>query len=126
MNSSLACTCILVKSNISRQCLIKFLNEVSSSALRGYLGLAEVYDGNANKKKSDLIEMIVYGCINGKLKNKVVEDISHNRALTILCEYKICFKTLPRYGNMGLRKKDIKPYVENKNNEKSVVKIPLE
>ena len=53
--------------------------------------------------------MIVYGCINGKLKNKVVEDISHNRALTILCEYKICFKTLPRYGNMGLRKKDIKP-----------------
>ena len=70
--------------------------------------------------------MIVYGCINGKLKNKVVEDISHNRALTILCEYKICFKTLPRYGNMGLRKKDIKPYVENKNNEKSVVKIPLE
>ena len=109
MNSSLACTGILVKSNISRQCLIKFLNELSSSALRVYLGLAEVYDGNANKKKSDLIEMIVYGCINGKLKNKVVEDISHNRALTILCEYKICFKTLPRYGNMGLRKKDIKP-----------------
>ena len=70
--------------------------------------------------------MIVYGCINGKLKNKVVEDISHNRALTILCEYKICFKTLPRYGNMGLRKKDIKPYVENKSSEKSAVKIPLE
>ena len=49
MNSSLACIGILVKSNISRQCLIKFLNEVSSRALRGYLGFADVYDGNANK-----------------------------------------------------------------------------
>ena len=126
MNSSLACIGILVKSNISRQCLIKFLNEVSSSALRGYLGLAEVYDGNANKKKSDLIEMIVYGCINGKLKNKVVEDISHNRALTILREYKISIKTLPGHGNMGLRKKDIKTCVENKSSEKLPVKITLE
>ena len=69
MNSSLACIGILVKSNISRKCLINFLNRVSSNALRVYLGLAEVYDGNANKKKSDLIEMIVYGCMNGKLKN---------------------------------------------------------
>ena len=69
MNSSLVCIGILVKSNISRKCLINFLNRVSSNALRVYLGLAEVYDGNANKKKSDLIEMIVYGCMNGKLKN---------------------------------------------------------
>ena len=51
MSSSLACIGILVKSNISRQWLIKFLNEVSNSALRGYLGLSEVYDGNANKKR---------------------------------------------------------------------------
>ena len=70
--------------------------------------------------------MIVYRCINGKLKNKVVEDISHNRALTILFEYRISIKTPPGRGNMGLRKKDIKPYVENKNNEKLAVKIPLE
>ena len=69
MNSSLACIGILVKSNINKKCLINFLNRVSSSVLRAYLGLAEVYDGNANKKKSDLIEMIVYGCMNGKLKN---------------------------------------------------------
>ena len=53
--------------------------------------------------------MIVYGCINGKLKYKVVEDISHKRSLTILREYKISIKTLLGYGNMGLRKKDIKP-----------------
>ena len=51
MNSSLACIGILVKSKISSRCLISFLNGVSSRALRAYLGLAEVYDGNANKKR---------------------------------------------------------------------------
>ena len=101
MNSSLVCIGILVKSNISRLCLINFLNRVSSNALRAYLGLAEVYDGNANKKKSDLIEMIVYGCMNGKLKNKVVDEISVKRAYTILRENNINFKSLPGYGNMG-------------------------
>ena len=126
MNSSLVCIGILVKSNISRQCLINFLNRVSSSELRAYLGLAEVYDGNANKKKSDLIEMIVYGCMNGKLKNKVVEEISVKRAYTILRENNINIKSLPGHGNMGLRKKDIKPYVENNSNEKLSVNIPLE
>ena len=126
MNSSLVCIGILVKSNISRLCLINFLNRVSSNALRAYLGLAEVYDGNANKKKIDLIEMIVYGCMNGKLKNKVVDEISVKRAHTILTENNINFKSLPGYGNKGLRKKDIKPYVENKSNEKSSVNIPLE
>ena len=126
MNSSLVCIGILVKSNISKLCLIKFFNDASSRALRAYLGLAEVYDGNANKKKSDLIEMIVYGCMNGKLKNKVVDEISVKRVHTILRENNINFKSLPGYGNMGLRKKDIKPYVENESNEKSSVNIPLQ
>ena len=126
MNSSLVCIGILLKSNISKHCLINFLNRVSSSALRAYLGLADVYNGNANKKKSDLIEMIIYGCMNGKLKNKIVDEISVKNAHTILRENKINLKSLPGYGNMGLRKKDIKPYVENKSNEKLSVNIPLE
>ena len=126
MSSSLVCIGILVKSNISKLCLIKFLNDVSSRALRAYLGLAEVYDGNANKKKSDLIEMIVYGCMNGKLKNKVVDEISVKRAYTILRENNINIKSLPGYGNMGLRKKDIKPYVENKSDSQTEVNTPLE
>ena len=126
MNSSLACIGILVKSKISRRCLINFLNGVSNRALRAYLGLAEVYDGNANKKKSDLIEMIVYGCMNGKLKNKVVDEISVKRAYTILRENNINIKSLSGYGNMGLRKNDIKTYVENKSDSKIAVNIPLE
>ena len=81
MHSSFTWISILVKSNISRQCLIDFLNEVSSQSLRYYLKLPNIYDSNCNKKKSDLIEMIIYGCINGKLKTKRIEDISINKAL---------------------------------------------
>ena len=125
MNSSLVCIGILVKSNTRKQCLINSLNQASSVALRNYLGAAEVYDGNANKKKSDLIEMIVHGCMNGKLKNKVVEEISVKRAYNILRENNVNIKSLPGYGNMGLKQKDIEPYVENKSNEKLSVNIPL-
>ena len=70
MNSSFTAISILVKSSISRQCLINFWNGVSSQSLRGYLKLANIYDGNSNKKKSDLIEMINYGCITNKLNKK--------------------------------------------------------
>ena len=126
MNSSLVCIGIIVKSNISKLCLINFLNDVSSLVLGAYLGLSEVSDGNANKKKSGLIEIIVYGCMNGKLKNKVVDEISVKRAYTILRENNINIKSLPGYGNMGLRKKDIKPYVENKSDGKSSINIPFE
>ena len=126
MNSSLVCIGKLVQSNISKHCLINFLNRVSSSESRAYLGLAEVYDGNANKKKSDLIEMIVYGCMKGNLKNKVVDEISVKRAYTILRENNINIKSLPGYGKMGLGKKDIKTYEENKSDSKTAVNIPLE
>ena len=84
MISSLVSIGILVKSSIGRRSLINFLNRVSCNALRTYLGLPEVYDGNANKKNSDLTEIIVYSCINGKLKNKVVDEISVKSAYTIL------------------------------------------
>ena len=69
MNSSFLCISTLVKSNIPENSLINLLNEVIIQSLKNYLRLANVYDGNANKKKSDLIEMIIYGCMNGKLKN---------------------------------------------------------
>ena len=69
MNSSFLCISTLVKSNIPENSLINLLNEVIIQSLKNYLRLANVYDGYANKKKSDLIEMIIYGCMNGKLKN---------------------------------------------------------
>ena len=94
--------------------MINFLNEVSTKSLRDYLRLASIYDGNSNKKKSDLIEMIIYGCINGKLNNnKNIDDISTNKAHNILKENDIVIKSLPGYGIIIKRKKDIKPYIEN-------------
>ena len=110
MNSSLVAISILVKYKISRQFLIYFFTEVSSQSLRSYLRLANIYDGNCNKKKTDLIEMIVYGCITDKLSKKRIEDISLNKAYTILKEKDISVKSLPGYGNLVLRKKDIKTY----------------
>ena len=38
------------------------------------------------------------------------DDISNNTANSILKEKDICIKSLPGYGNLGLRKRDIKPY----------------
>ena len=59
MNSSLVCISIFVKSKLSKNCLINYLNEMLSQSLRSYLRLANIYDGNCNKKKNDLIEMII-------------------------------------------------------------------
>ena len=64
--------------------------------------------------------------MNGKLKNKAVDEISVKKAYTILRENNITIKSLPGYDNMGLRKKDIKPYVENKSDGKPSVNIPFE
>ena len=65
------------------------------------------------KKKSGLIEMIIYGCMNGKLNHKNIDYISANKAHSILKENDIVIKTLLGYRNINKRKKDIKPYIEN-------------
>ena len=83
---------------------------ISSQSLRAYLKLANIYDGNSNKKKIDLVEMIVYGCMINKISKEPIKDISMNRALNILKEHDISIKSLPRYGNIGTKRKDIKPY----------------
>ena len=112
MNSSFVCINILVKSKLPKNCLINHLNEVSSQSLRSYLRLSNIYDGNSNKN-FDLIEMIIYGWMNGKLKNTCFDDITNKRVSTILKEKDISIKSLPGYGHLGLKKRDIKSYVEN-------------
>ena len=100
MNSSFLCKSILVKSKILKNCLINYLNEVSNQSLRTYLRLANIYDGCSNKRKSDLIEMIIYGCMNGNLRSKTFDDISNNKVNTILKEKDINIKSLHGYGNL--------------------------
>ena len=50
--------------------------------------------------------MIIYGCKNGKLKDKIFDDISISNAYTTLKEKNIYTKTLPGNGNLGLKKKE--------------------
>ena len=111
MNSSFVSICVLMKSNLGERCLINTLMNMSSQALRFYLKHANIYDVNSNKKKADLLEMIVYGRITNQISKEPVKDITSNKVNNILREKNILIKSLPSYGNIGLRKKDIKPHV---------------
>ena len=70
--------------------------------------LADIYKGHGTKKKTEIIEMIIYGCITNKLNKEEIEDISINHAKQILNKNAISIKSLPGHGNSGLKKKDIK------------------
>ena len=67
MNSSFVAISTVIKSNTGEQCLINILMNISTQSLRDYLKCANSYEGNTSKKKTDLIEMIVYGCVTDKL-----------------------------------------------------------
>ena len=56
--------------------------------------------------------MILYGCITDELNKKVIEDISTKQANQILNKNKIIVKSLPGYGNVELKKNELKPYVK--------------
>ena len=81
---------------------------ISTQSLRDYLKCANSYEGNTSKQKTDLIEMIVYGCVTDKLNEERVKDISAKQANQILNKSNIVVKSLPGYGNAELKRKDIK------------------
>ena len=107
MNSSLACISIFVKSNIGKKCLINSLMNMSNEALTEYLELANVYKSNSSKKKTDLVEMIVYGHMNDKISKFDIKDISIDTAKKILSDNNIGIKSLPGYRNSGFKRKEI-------------------
>ena len=104
MNSTFAVISTLVKSNIEKKCLSNFLINVSTKALRDYLECANIYKGTSPKKKTNLIEMIIYGCITKKLNKKDLEDISIKQANQVLSKKNIKVKSLPGYENIDLKK----------------------
>ena len=81
---------------------------VSNQGLRDYLKLTNIYKGDAIKKKTGIIEMIIYGCTTNKLNKKEIEDLSTNRARKMLKANGINLKSLPGYGNARSKKKDMK------------------
>ena len=88
--------------------------KVSTRGLKDYLECASIYKGTSPKKKTDLIEMVVYGYMNGTLNKKDIEDISIKQANQILNKSNITIDSLPGYGNMGLKKKEIKSHIKEK------------
>ena len=114
MNSAFVVISTLIKSNIGEKCIINFLMNISAQALRDYLECANIYNRTSPKKKTDLIEMIIYGCIIEKLNKKEIEDISIKQVNQILNKSNIIVKSLPGYRDARLRKKEIKPYVKEK------------
>ena len=111
MNSSLVAISTLVKSNIGEKCLINVLINISTQALKEYLKCENISKENASKRKTDLVEMIAYGCIIDKLNKRVLEDILTKQANQILNEKGPMVKSLPGHGNAKLKKKYIKPYI---------------
>ena len=119
MNSTFAVISTLIKSNIEEKYLINFLMNVSTKALKDYLECASIYKGTSPKKKTDLIEMIVYGCMSGTLNKKDLKDITIKEAKQILNKNSITINSLPGHGNMGLKKKEIKSQIK----EKTFIKV---
>ena len=74
----------LARSNIGEKCLINILINISTQALKDYLKCSNIYKGNASKKKTNLVEMIVYGSITDVLNKNGIEDISAIQANQIL------------------------------------------
>ena len=106
MHWSFVAIATLVKTNLGEKGLINILMNISSKALRDYLECVKIYKGAPSKKKTDLVEIIVYGHID-KINKIGVEDISKKEANQILRQNKILVKSLPGYGNIGLKKKEI-------------------
>ena len=79
MNSTFAVISTLIKSNIEEKCFIKFLMNVPTKGLKDCLQCTSIYKGTSPKKKTNLIQMFVYGCMTEKLNEKDLEDISINK-----------------------------------------------
>ena len=108
MNSTFAVINTLVKSNIGEKCRIIFLMNVSANRLKDYLECTSSYKGTSPKKRTDLIEMIVHGCMTGTLNKKDLKYITIKEAKQILNKNNITINSQPGHGNMGLKKKEIK------------------
>ena len=107
MNSTFVMMSMLVKSNIGESCLINALMNISSEVLENYLDMANIYSGKSSKKKTQLVEMIIYGCITNTINRNEMKDISTKDLNRLLKEQKILVKSLPGHGNKGLKKRNI-------------------
>ena len=95
---------ILVKSTLGEKCLINALMNVSIEALENYLEMANIYSGKSAKKRTHLVEMVIYGCITNTIVKANINDIPTKELNRLLKEHKILVKSLPGHGNKRLKK----------------------
>ena len=96
-----------------------FCNECVIDRIKRLFRICIYYEGTSPKKKTDLIEMIVDGCMTRTLNKKDLEDIPIKQAKQILNKNNITVDSLPGYGNMRLKKKEIKSQIK----EKAFIKV---
>ena len=82
--------------------------------------MCKIYKGASSKKKTNLVEMIVYGHITKKINKMNSVDISKTERNQILKQNEINVRLLPRHGNVGRRRQYI---VASTNNGKCVIRI---
>ena len=87
---------------------------VSTKGLKDCLECASIYKGASPKKKTDLVEMIVYGYMSETLNKKDLKGIKIKEAKQILHKNSIKINSLPGHGNMGLKKKEIKSQIKER------------
>ena len=104
MNSSFVAISTLINNDIGEKCPINV----------DYLECTNTYKADSPKKKTDVIEKIVYGCITNKLNQEIMEVVSTKQANQILSKNQIIVKSLSGYRNAELKKIETKPYVKEK------------
>ena len=96
---------------------------MSNESLMKYLKLANVYKSNSSKKKTGLVEMFVYRHMNGKISKSDIKDISIDTAKKKLNDNNIYIKSLPGYGNSGLKRKEITANIKK---DKTLINVQKE
>ena len=79
MHSSFVAISTLVTSNLGERCLINILMNIWSESLRYYLEYGKIYKSISSKKKTDLVEMVVYGCVTDKINKMGLQDITKKK-----------------------------------------------
>ena len=96
---------------------------MSNESLMKYLKLANVYKSNSSKEKTGLVEMFVYRHMNGKISKSDIKDISIDTAKKKLNDNNIYIKSLPGYGNSGLKRKEITANIKK---DKTLINVQKE
>ena len=107
LNSSLVAISTLMNSSLSKKGMANIPMKFTNEALKEYLEAAKIYKGNSSKKKTDLVEIVLFGHITNKLNKMGIEDVTKNEAKQILQRFNIRVRSLLVYGNVGLKRKEI-------------------